>query len=1122
MVVSALTGGMLWLTNGVVPGTATAPAGATASPLVPIVGSTGPLPLKAVPQGMVTGANNVSFDLDVAISQTGALQAFLAGVNDPSSPYYHHFLSLSQFYSEFGPSTTTMNSLTSYLASNGLKVTPTGGPLIYRVSGTAAQVDAAFHIELYNYALGNQHGVAPRGVPELPASIAPLVQSLNGLNGFDTPHVMLAHPSTMRPLALTTPSVMRGFYNENSLLSAGNTGTGTIGLAEVCDPGETDQGYQSDLNQFDSLYGLPSTTLQFTGSGSSSCSGGQSGWNVETNLDIQWAHVIAPGATILVCLDNSDPSVCDQTFVQMGIPFGSNSWGGGGPYHSIWQSADAAGITLLASAGDNGAAVDYPAAEPDGLGVGGTSITPSGTSYGSESAWSGTGGGCDANDSPPSYQVNMPGLSSVCGGTSQRGVPDVAMDADPNTGVNVVANGQAQQVGGTSLASPMWAGTLDVIYQSSGATGFAAPVLYGLAEGSLYHTVFHDITTGSNGYAAGPGWDAATGVGTPNIAALAANWNSGTTGGGTPLTASASATPTTGTAPLAVSFSGSASGGTSPYSYSWAFGDGSTSTAQSPSHTYSSAGTYTATLTVTDTTGSTASSTVTITVSAAAVPLSASASATPTQGTSPLSVSFSGAATGGQSPYTYSWAFGDGSTSTSQNPSHTYSTAGSFTATLTVTDAAGSTATSSVAISVSAPPPSGGCSTPTTISLGTQVSGSVAAGGCMLLSAVVSQTEWNNYYYLNAYESDGQVSGSQPVFTVYTGMAPPSVSVSNAAQSQAGPNAAMTISLSVQSSGQFGGWGTYEFLIQAASGSSGSFCFEAQLSNSQAGSSPACGTGSGNPPLQATAGASALSGTTPLSISFTGSASGGASPYQYSWNFGDGVTSTAQNPSHTYMNAGTYTVTLTVTDSAKASSTSSLSITATSAPTSGCTSATPIALGTQITGSLSSGGCMLVSVFLTENDWNNSYYLNAYESDGTVSGTQPFATLYAGMPPPTVTSVNAAQSQAGPNAILQINLFTQASGQFGGWGTYEFLLQVSSGASGGFCFLVQLSNSNPGSAPACSAALSSGFAPAPAMPAGAPSGLTLSGFLGGAFIPFFGLVVSTDRNLDEERTFRTP
>ncbi len=126
------------------------------------------------------------------------------------------------------------------------------------------------------------------------------------------------------------------------------------------------------------------------------------------------------------------------------------------------------------------------------------------------------------------------------------------------------------------------------------------------------------------------------------------------------------------------------------------------------------------------------------------------------------------------------------------------------------------------------------------------------------------------------------------------------------------------------------------------------------------------------------------------------------------------------------------------------------------------------------------------------------------------------------MPPPTVTSVNAAQSQAGPNAILQINLFTQASGQFGGWGTYEFLIQASSGASGGFCFLVQLSNSNPGSAPACSAALSSGFAPAPAMPAGAPSGLTLSGFLGGAFIPFFGLVVSTDRNLDEERTFRTP
>ncbi len=1125
LAVSALAGSSAWLTGLApvtgVPTTAVSTTGGI-GPLVPIVGSVGSLPIKAIPSGKVAGSTTVHFDLDLAIPQTSSLSAFLQGVNTPGSPDYQHYLSLSQFYQRFGPSSATVTNLVNYLSGNGLTVSPTSGPLVYRVSGPANAIDQAFHIELYQFSLGSQSGIAPRGVPELPSSIASAVESFTGLNGFDVPHVMLSFPSiSIHPLAATTPSVMQGFYNDTPLLNAGDTGSGTIGLAEVCDPGETDQGYQNDLNQFDTQYGLPSTTLQFTGSGSSTCSGGQSGWDTETDLDIQWAHVIAPGATILVCLDSSDPSVCDQTFVSQGIPFGSNSWGGGGPYHSIWQSAEAAGITLLASAGDNGAAVDYPAAEPDGLGVGGTTITPSGSSYGSESAWSGTGGGCDVNDSPPSYQVNMPGLSSTCGGTTERGVPDVAMDADPNSGVNVITNGQSQQVGGTSLACPMWAAALNVIYQAAGATGFAGPRVYSLAEGSLYHSVFHDVTTGSNGYSAGPGWDAATGVGTPNIGALAAHWNAGSGGGGTPLSASASGSPTSGTAPVTVSFTGSASGGTSPYSYAWSFGDGGTSASQNPSHTYSSAGSYTATLTVTDASGATATSSVAIAVSAAVAPLTATAGASPTQGTAPLAVTYTGTATGGTAPYTYSWTFGDGGTSSAQNPSHTYSTAGTFTSVLSVTDAAGTTASSSVQITVSSPPSSGGCTSATSVSIGTQVSGSVTGGGCMLLSAVVSQTNWNNYYYLNAYETDGTVSGNQPVFTVYTGISPPTVTPTNAAQSQAGPNAAMTISLSVQSSGQFGGWGTYEFLIQASSGSSGSFCFELQFSNSQAGASPACNSGGGPSPLTASASATPTSGTAPLTVTFTGSATGGSSPYSFSWSFGDGASGTGSNPSHTYSASGTYTSTLTVKDSSGASATNSVTITVSPASGGGgCTIGTAIAFGQQVSGSLASGGCMLLSVALSQSQWNNYYYINAYESDGAVTGPQPAFTVYTGVAPPTVSVSNAAQSQAGPNAIMQIDLYTQASGQFGGWGTYEFLIQASTGSSGGFCFEVQLSNSATGNAPACSATL----------PAAAPSSTGVSSsptqsaptWLAGFGSLFGGLVAPIGRNPGGERTSRKP
>lgn len=1124
LAVSAISGGTSWLLGASSNSSVAAVSlSGTAPPFVPIASSVGNLPYKAVPTAEVAAGAAVGFDLEIAIAPSQGLTGYLQGLSNPSSANYQHYLSLDQFYQQFGPSTSSVDQLTGYLSQNGLTVTPTSGPLIYRVSGTAAQVDSAFHIDLYSYSLGSQSGIAPRGVPELPATIAPLVESLTGLNGFDIPHVMLSFPSvSVHPLAATSPSVMQGFYNESSLINAGTTGSATIGLAEVCDPNETTQGYQNDLNQFDTQYNLPSLTLQFTGSGSSTCSGGQAGWDTETDLDIQWAHVIAPGAHILVCLDSSDPSVCDQTFIQDGIPLGSNSWSGGGPYHSVWQSAVAAGITLLSAAGDNGAAVAYPAAEPDGLGVGGTTITPSGSSYGSESGWSGSGGGCDTNDTPPSYQANMSGLASVCG-SGVRGVPDVAMDADPNSGVNVITNGQSQQVGGTSLATPMWAAALDVIYQAAGFSGFAAPVLYHLAEGSLYHTVFHDVTSGNNGYAAGPGWDAVTGLGSPNIAALAAHWSTGTGsgGGGSPLTASASGTPTSGSAPLVVSFTGSASGGTSPYSYSWTFGDGSTSTLQSPSHNYTSAGTYSAVLTVTDSAGATATSSVSISVQAATSPLSASASGSPTSGTAPLPVNFTGAASGGTPSYSYSWNFGDGSTSTSQNPSHTYSTAGTFQATLTVTDSTGATATSSVGISVSSPPTSGGCTTPTAISLNSQISGSMGVGGCMLLSTVISQTQWNNYYNLNAYETDGQVSGASPVFTVYAGISPPTVTASNAGQIQAGPNAAMSISLSTQASGQFGGWGTYEFLIQASSGDSGSFCFLVQLSNSGTGSSPACSSGGGgSPPLAATASAQPTSGTAPLAVSFTGGASGGTSPYQFTWNFGDGSTSTAQNPSHTYSSSGTFTATLTVTDASGATASSSVSISASpSSGSGGCTSATAIAFGTEITGSLGNGGCMLLSASLSQSQWNNYYYINVNEGDGVVSGAQPVFTVYAGMSPPTVTASNAAQSQAGPDAAMQIDLYTQSSGQFGGWGTYQFLIQAGSGDSGGFCFEVQLSNSALGTSPACSAPASVHSNASPSSVSRiAPLGSTSS--FGILTLLFGGLFVPTGRSPDEVHTSR--
>jgi subtilase family serine protease len=830
MALSAFMAASLWLQPA-----SGGPAANGSNPMVLLPGSAGQLSQGAVPFGVVSGNTPVSFDVNIALPQTSALQSYLSGLNNPSSPYYRDYLPFQEFYSIYGPSSSQVQALTTYFEGYGLTVSSTGGPLIYEVSGTTSQVDQALGISLTNYEVGSSTGFAPSGTPALPSNVASLVESFEGLNTFASPHTQIAFPSvTPSPLlSEVTPSVMRGFYNETALISAGTTGVQKIGLAEECSSGETTAQYTTDLNSFDSKYSLPSATVTYIGSGSSSCSSSNGDWYEETDLDIQWAHTMAPGAPIVVCLDTSNPDVCDQTFVTDGIPFGSNSWGGGSADHSVWQSAMAAGITLLASAGDSAAQVNYPAAEPDGLGVGGTSITPSGSSFGSEAAWADSGGGCDASDAPPSYQVGMTGYPGACSTTSDRGVPDVAMDANPNSGVPVYIKGTNTQIGGTSLACPMWAASLDVIYDASGFSGFAAPTIYSLAKSSLYGSLFHDITSGSNGYSATVGWDPVTGVGSPNIGALSAHFNGGTT----TLAASASATPTSGTAPLAVTFTGGATGGTSPYTWSWAFGDGSTSTSQSPSHTYSTAGTYTAKLTATDSKSSTATASVTITVTAVAS-LTATASASPTSGTAPLAVTFTGTASGGTSPYTWSWAFGDGSTSTSQSPSHTYSTAGTYTATLTVTDSKSNTASSSVTITVSTAPV--GCSTPTALTIGTQVYGSVSKGGCLLYSATVTQTQWDDYYYLDVYETDATVTGSSPVFTVYAGMSPPTVTTSNAVKNKAGPNAAMTIDLSKDSANTWNGWGTYEFVVQASSTGSGSFCFVVDLSNSGHGSSPAC------------------------------------------------------------------------------------------------------------------------------------------------------------------------------------------------------------------------------------------------------------------------------------------
>jgi kumamolisin len=204
--------------------------------------------------------------------------------------------------------------------------------------------------------------------------------------------------------------------------------------------------------------------------------------------------------------------------------------------------ADAAalGVTVTVAAGDNGSSdattgtaphVDFPAASPHVLACGGTSLTltASGT-ISSETVWNdgtsggATGGGVSDTFALPSWQTGAGVPVRLGTSKSGRGVPDVAGDADPRTGYQIYVDGQAQVIGGTSAVAPLWAGLVARLAQAKGAKlGLLAPTLYSGAHTGKATTGLRDITSGSNGgYSAHAGWDACTGLGTPNGTALLA------------------------------------------------------------------------------------------------------------------------------------------------------------------------------------------------------------------------------------------------------------------------------------------------------------------------------------------------------------------------------------------------------------------------------------------------------------------------------------------------------------------------------------------------------------------------------------------------------------------------
>jgi hypothetical protein len=339
-----------------------------------------------------------------------------------------------------------------------------------------------------------------------------------------------------------TPSQIRSAYGFDKI-SFGNgavhgDGSGqTIAIVDAYN----DPNIASDLQVFDQKFGIsdPPSFTKVNQTGGASMPQTSSGWSEEIALDVEWAHAIAPKANILLVEASSNSlnnllQAVDTARSWSGVSVVSMSWGSGefsgetaSDQHFTTPSGHA-GVTFLASAGDNGAQAEWPAISPNVGSVGGTSLSVSGGNYGGESAWSGSGGGSSSFESEPTYQ-------SAVQSTGRRTGPDVAYNANPNTGFavydSVATGGQSGwfEIGGTSAGAPQWAALFAIADQGRALAGQGS-----IANGQsqlykLSSSDFHDITSGSNGNSARAGYDLVTGRGAPVANLVVADLVSGAT-----------------------------------------------------------------------------------------------------------------------------------------------------------------------------------------------------------------------------------------------------------------------------------------------------------------------------------------------------------------------------------------------------------------------------------------------------------------------------------------------------------------------------------------------------------------------------------------------------------------
>jgi kumamolisin len=493
------------------------------------------------------GTQTLQIDMVLPVRDQAELDSFLQEVYDPTSPSYHHFLTVQQFTEKFGPTQQDYDIAVAYAKSYGLSVV--GGSrdaMDIQLAGSVTSIEAAFNISMgvYQHPREDRTFYSPDREPKVALPFA--VWHISGLNNFSTPQPALVHSSNASgklnattgsgPSASFLGSDMRAAYYVDGSVTATLTGTNQyIGLLEY-------YGYDiADLNTYYSNAGQTSLASKVTGistDGTSlTCLEKSRCDDTEQILDMTQSLGMAPGITTLyVYVGSTDTAILGAMSSDSPLPLQlSSSW--------TWTPDDPTtddpyfkkmatqGQSFFQAAGDSGAwrSSTYPSEDPNVICVGGTDLQTSsaGGPWSSETAWSDGGGGISTDHlAIPTYQ-QVAGVITTAnkGSTTYRNGPDVS--ANSNFTYYVCADQEActaNEYGGTSFATPLWAGYIALANQqakSNGvpAVGFLNPTIYPLALTSQ-STYFHDITGGSNGYSAIAGYDLATGWGSMNGAAL--------------------------------------------------------------------------------------------------------------------------------------------------------------------------------------------------------------------------------------------------------------------------------------------------------------------------------------------------------------------------------------------------------------------------------------------------------------------------------------------------------------------------------------------------------------------------------------------------------------------------